>query len=232
MKTSTSRLPGNVETSASSKKRKIWPKSTSKPPAKTAVDTKQDIEIAKLKKLMKANLPPVKSTYAEGTGNPENSFVAFGMPWPQKGGDNNERLNQEIVLKSINIRYCVNVSESDNFDTMRVVIVQFMDGNEATAFPLNYATNLWLSPVTDFPNLSPFNTQSASSYHVLYDKIHNLNDNGVSQENVNLLLRPKDFRITKFKFDTDAGGSFPAFDRGLIVMFVCSDSSASPQPKD
>lgn len=201
--------------------------------AKDAVskkDLEQDKKIKLLTKKLRMNEPPVKSCYLENVDSPENVWFAFGLPYPAKGGADNERLGQEIIVKSINFRWLINASESDDFDTLRFVIVQFMDGNAATEFPLNYQSNLWLSPVTDYPYLSPFNTQSASTYRVLFDKTYNVCATGIAQMSENVLLNSKDMAISKLKFDGDTGGGLPGLDRGLIICFACSDSSASPNP--
>jgi len=198
---------------------------------KVTKDQQQDREIKRLKSIVKSNAPPVKSTYAEEVQNPENTLIAIGMPYPAKGGDNDDRLGQEIIIKSINLRWTISVSETDDFDTFRCTLVQFMDGNLVTEFPINYLTNLYLQPTTDYPVLSPFNTQSAGTYRILFDKVYNTNEAGNAQYSENLLVLGKDLAISKIKFDTDAGGSLPGLDKGLILLFVCSDSTASPNPK-
>jgi len=220
-------LSGNTYSGKSTynKKRKLGNTS------KFSKDKKQDMEIKKIKKQLKVIAPPVKSTYGEAVYNPENAWTSVAMNFPAKGTDYDERLGEEIELKSLNIRYTLSVSESDNFDTMRCVLVQYMDGNEVTQFPLDHERNLWLEPVTDYPVLSPFNTQSASTYRVLFDKVYNLNDNGQAQVTENLVFFPKDFAVTHFKFDTASGLGLPGLDRGLIILWVCSDSSATPNPK-
>lgn len=219
-------LPGNTYSGKPtySKKRKLNNSKFSK-------DKKQDLEIKKIKKQLKVIAPPVKSTYGEAVYNPENAWTSVAMNYPAKGPDNDERLGEIIEIKSINIRYTLSVSESDNFDTMRCVLVQYMDGNEEAQYPLDHARNLWLEPVTDYPVLSPFNTQSASTYRVLFDKTYNLCDGGQAQICENLLVTAKDLAISKIKFDTDGGLGLPSLDSGLIILWVCSDSTATPNPK-
>jgi len=218
------------------KKRKTpaFKRTASEPLKKETKDQQQDREIKRLKSMIKVNKPPVKSTYAEGVVSPDNSWVACAFNYPAKGGAEDERLNAEIILKSINVRFTLSVSETDDFDTMRVIIVQYMDGNEVANYPLNHDSNLWLSPTTGYPMLSPYNTQSASTYRVLYDKAFNLNENGVAQVTENVLITAKQIAqvngITRLKFDTDAGLGLPGLDRGIILMWVCSDSTASPNP--
>lgn len=228
-KTNTS-LPGDAVEPRKTYKRKGNYKFKKGPYKKRNKDQVQDREIAKLKKLIKDVAPPVKSTYSEFVLNPQNEWIAFGLPYPSLGGDPTERLGAQIKLRSINLRFNLAVSETDNFDTMRVILVQYMNGNEHDEFPLNYNTDLWLSPTTDYPILSPYNTQSASTYRVLYDEVFNLNENGKAQCAKNLVLYSKDLAIYEIKFDTDAGGALAGLDRGLIVGYACSDSSASPNP--
>jgi len=202
-----------------------------KPTSSTKKDQQQDRDIKRLKNALRVLAPPVKSRYGETVYNPENEWMSIGLPYPAKGGDKDERLGDTIDVKSINFRYTISVSETDNFDTFRCCIIQYMDGNTETNYPLNHLTNVWLQPTTDYPVLSPFNTQSASTYRVLFDKVYNVNENGVAQISENVLVLAKDMAITKIKFDTDAGLGLPALDRGLILMWICSDSSASPNPK-
>lgn len=216
------------------KKRKFFKsdrvRRTVKKSAVAKKDLEQDRKIKQLEKKLKANEPPVKSSYLENIDSPENVWFAFGLPYPAKGGADNERLGQEIIVKSVNFRWLINASETDDFDTLRFVIVQFMDGNAVSEFPLNYNTNLWLEPTTDYPYLSPFNTQSASTYRVLFDKTYNVCANGVAQMSENVLITSKDMAISKLKFDGDTGGGLPGLDRGLIICFACSDSTAVPNP--
>jgi len=205
--------------------------SKKKAPAKVSKDQQQDREIKRLKSIVKQSAPPVKSTYAEQVENPENTWIAIGMPYPAKGGDADDRLGQEIIIKSINLRWTISVSETDDFDSFRCLLVQFMDGNLVDEFPINYLPNLFLSPTSDYPVLSPFNTQSAGTYRILFDKVYNTNEAGNAQFTENLLVTSKDLAISKIKFDTDAGGALPGLDKGLILLFVASDSTASPNPK-
>lgn len=198
--------------------------------SKKSKDFKQDQEIKRLKKAIKTMAPPVKTTYSESDINPENVWTAFGVPYPAKGGAANQRLGEKIKVKSLNVRYKLSVSETDDFDTMRVVIIQYMDGNADTEFPLDYQANVWEDPVTSYPYLSPYNTRSASTYRVLYDKSHCLNQGGIAQVSENVLILAKDMAITELKFDTDNGGALAGLDRGIIICWACSDSTASPNP--
>lgn len=197
---------------------------------KVTKDQQQDREIKRLKHIVKQTAPPIKSAYVEEQQNPTNAWTAIGLPYPVKGGAADERLGQEIIIKSINYRFTLSVSESDDFDTMRVCIIQYMDGNLVNNFPIGQLTNVFLEPTGSYPVLWPFNTQSASTYRVLFDKNYNLNEQGVAQVSENLLITHKQLAITKVKFDTDAGGALPGLDRGLIMFYVCSDSTASPNP--
>lgn len=197
----------------------------------TKKDAVQDQQIKRLKRELKKISPPVKSTYIEDTENPENAWIGFTCNYPAKGGAVNERLGDEIIVKSLNIRYTLSVSETDNFDTMRVVFVQWIPSNAFGELVVNNDSLLWESTPTDFPVNSPYNTQSAPSYKVLYDKVHNLNENGVAQISENILITSRDLRVTKLKFQTDAGGQLPALNSGLIIGYVCSDSTAAPNPK-
>lgn len=209
------------------KKRKLDGKTTH---SKDEKDKKQDAQILRLTKMLKKAEPPVKSTYAEGTETPENAWIYMGVNYPAKGDAPDQRIGERIDLKSINIRFLMSDSNTDGFDTLRVVIIQYLDGNTFANFPINYQTNVWLQPTTSYPYLSPFNTQSASTYRVLYDKMYHTNENGQAQFSDNVLITPGQLAVSKYKFDTDDGGSLPGLDRGLILMAVCSDSTSSPNP--
>lgn len=194
-------------------------------------DDKQDKEIKMLKMKLKMAEPPVKTIYAEGVNNPENTFEGLGILWPGQGSDLSNRIGNQIKIKSLNIRYNLSVSESDDFDTFRVTIVQYVDGSKEGEYPLDALANTFVAPGSDYPVLVGFNTQSASRYRVLHDKVHNLNAAGQAQAFENLIFYPKDLVIDHIKFDSSGGGNFPGMDGGIIVLWVCSDSTASPNPK-
>jgi len=200
-------------------------------PSTTKKDVAQDREIKRLKASLKVLAPPVKSTYIEVVQSPENSFIGFTCKYPAKGGAKDERIGDEIEVKSLNIRYNLNVSETDNFDTMRVIFVQWIPSNALGELPVNSDPMLFENNIGDYPILWPFNTQSASSYKVLFDKVYNLNENGIAQMHENILILGKDLRVKKLKFQTDDGTQLPQLDSGLIIGYVCSDSSASPNPR-
>lgn len=198
---------------------------------KLSKDAQQDLEIKKLKKLIKKAEPPTKSSYIEVVKSPENSWDLIGAPWPAKGGAMNERLGQDIAFKSLNIRYTVNVADSDGFDTFRVLIVQWNEENEFGQPPVNHLSMLFEEALTDYPTLAPFNTQSAAKYRILYDKVHNLCDSGIAQATENVLILPSQLAVTKFTYQTDGGGQLPQLDSGIILMYIASDSTTEPNPR-
>jgi len=226
------KLPGVTSSTNRSFKRKFNGKSKSFTYGgnKYKKDMQQDMEIKRIKKQLKVIAPPVKSNYSEATYNPQNAWTGLGVPFPAKGEEPNERIGDEIVIKSVNVRYNLSVSESDTFDTMRVVFVQWNQPNTEGNLPVGQDALLWLDPSMDYPYNSPYNTQTASTYKVLFDKVYNLNDAGISQAHENLVFLPKDLKTTKLKFGTDVGTALPQLDGGLIVGYVCSDSTASPNP--
>lgn len=195
----------------------------------TAKDVQQDREIQRLKKMIKIAKPPVKSTYIENNLSPENAFEGFTFQYPAKGAAENERIGKQIDIKSVNYRFTLNVSDTDVFDTMRVIFVQWQINNAESAIPSNNL--LFLYPVGDYPNLWPFNTQNAHTYRILYDRVFNLSEGGIAQVTENILFTPKDLGITKLTFENDDGGQIPTLAGGLIMGYVCSDSSATPNPR-
>jgi len=166
------------------KKRKFH----AKPKTQKAINEKIEKEIKQLRKIEKINKPPVKSIYAENTLSPGNSWVAIALDYPALGGTANERLGPIIEMKSVNVRFVVTTSNSDTYDTVRVIFIQYMDGNTVTNYPINHDTNVWESTATSYPYIVPYNTQTASRYRVLYDEIFHVNENGVAEISRTLLF--------------------------------------------
>lgn len=216
-----------------SKKRKFH----AKPKTQKAINEKLEKEIKQLRKIEKINKPPVKSNYTENDISPDNTWHAMALDYPALGGTASERLGPIIEMKSVNVRFVVTTSNSDTYDTLRVMFVQYMDGNTDGNYPVNHDSNVWESTSTSYPYLVPFNTQTASRYRVLYDEMFHVNENGVAEISRNLLFsakaspQTKPWAISKIVFTGDTGLGLPPIESGLILGWVCSDSTASPNPK-
>lgn len=194
-------------------------------------------QILSLKRMVRSTEPPTKTCYWVYTSNPTNEWTGMGILYPTLGGALNQRLGQEITLKSIQINYKLSVASSDGFDTMRFVLVQFMDNNTSGNYPF---TNLagavkqvFLADNTqDYPYISPFNTQTKKSYRILHDQTWCLDNSGSAQATGTIMVYPRNLAYTKLHYqdNEDASGLLPGFAEGMIVGFWCSDSSASPNP--
>lgn len=230
MKRQISNLAGLDQSSRIAQKRYL-PKRKTKDTSVAALKK----EMFRLKKQMLVTKPPVKSVYQENTLSAENDWVGIGVIYPKLGGGNDERLGNQIQIKSINWRILFKVAESDDFDNVRFVIVQFLDNNTEANYPygsLNGALEkVFYNNSTDYPINIPYNTQTTQSYRVLYDEVFCLSAQGVEAVHKNILLTSKDLAVSKLVFEqADSDNNLPGLNEGLIVGFFCSDSAATPNP--
>jgi len=230
MKRQISNLAGLDQSSRTAQKRYL-PKRKTKD---TSVATLKK-EMFRLKKQMLVAKPPVKSVMGENVLSAQNDWIGIGILYPKLGGGNDERLGNQIQIKSINIRALFKVAESDNFDNVRFVLVQFLDNNTEANYPygsLNGALEkVFYNNSTDYPINIPYNTQTTQSYRVLYDEVFCLSAQGVESVHKNILLTSKDLAVSKLVFETaESDNNLPGLNEGLIVGFFCSDSAATPNP--
>lgn len=195
-------------------------------------------EIQRLKSAMVHNSPPIKTKWYIFSQTPQNEWSGMGLAWPVLGGANNQRLGQDIKLKSLQLKGIVKVSNSDTFDTARLVLVQYLDSNTSGNYPYGSLDNCVKATFLDvnsgdYPYIMPFLTQTKSSYRVLYDKTYQLDNGGNATCDVDVLITSKDLAVTKIHYldndDTDV--NLPALSEGMIVGFVCSNSTATPNPQ-
>jgi len=189
-------------------------------------------ELQTLKRRMTLVAPPVKSVYSEfaSTAN-ESGWTTFFPSLPAKGGLPNQRLGGEIHIKSVNFRVHLEVSTADNYDSMRVTGVQLKEGNVNGAYPDGWEDDIWFSRVPNsYPWLCPFNTQKASSYRIFHDMVYQMNENGVVEHFINIVLLPSDLSVTKIIFNDDDGGAFPGTEGGLFGLLFTSNSDTAPHP--
>lgn len=223
---------GNSVTSYNTRK---YVKGSSKSDTKTDKLQKQ---LNRLKASMVHNAPPIKTKWAIFTQSPQNEWGAMGIYWPTLGGANNQRLGQDIKIKSIELKGIVKVAESDDFDTVRLVVVQYLDSNTSGQYPYGglaqVVNTTFLDANTgDYPYIMPFRTQTKSSYRVLCDKTWEVNKQGKATADIHELITSKNLAVTKIHFldneDTDV--NLPGLSEGMILGFVCSNSTASPNPQ-
>lgn len=229
MKRQNTDLSGLDFTGRSSQKRTV--KKTKKGPSVKELQS----QMIRLKKQMMVAKPPVKSIWYENTLGFENAWAGVGIGYPKVGANNDERLGNQITIKSINIRALLKVAESDDFDNVRLVIVQYLDTNTEANYPygsLNSALEkVFISNTTDYPINIPWNTQNTNSYRVLYDEVFCLSAQGVEAIHKNILLTSKDLAVSKLVFEQAASDTtLPGLNDGLIIAYACSDSAATPNP--
>lgn len=209
--------------------------------AKKGGDTKTvslERQIQRLKANMVHNAPPIKTKWYIATPSAQNEWDGVGCAWPTLGGANNQRLGQDIKIKSIQYKGIVKVADSDGFDTARFVIVQYLDSNTSGQYPYgsigNCVSTTFLDTNSgDYPYIMPFKTQTKSAYRVLYDKTYQLDNGGNATCDVDVLLTAKDLAITKIHYlnNDDTEVFLPALSEGMIVGFVCSNSTTTPHPQ-
>jgi len=194
-------------------------------------------EINRLKSQIVHNAPPIKTKWYVFTNSPQNEWFGGGLAWPTLGGANNQRLGQDIKIKSLQIKGKVSVASTDGFDLFRCVLVQYLDSNTSGQYPYgsqsNAVSQTFLDVNTgDYPYIMPFKTQTKSSYRVLFDKTYILDKNGNGEDSVDIFVTSKDLAVSKIHYldndDTDV--NLPALSEGMLIFWVCSDSSATPNP--
>lgn len=222
-----------VSTNTSSNTRK-YVKGTKKGDTKTVALQKQ---INRLKASIVHNSPPVKTKWYLFSNNPQNEWFGGGMAWPTLGGANNQRLGQDIKIKSIQFKGKVSVASSDGFDMFRCVLVQYLDSNTSAQYPYGSQSNAvaqtFLDVNTgDYPYIMPFKTQTKSAYRVLYDKTFFLDNSGQAEAPVDFMVTAKDLAVSKIHFldNDDTEVNLPGLSEGMLIFWVCSDSTATPNP--
>ena len=147
-------------------------------------------------------------------------------------------MGQDIKIKSIQYKGIVKVADSDGFDTARFVLVQYLDSNTSGQYPYGSIANCvdttWIDANTgDYPYIMPFRTQTKSAYRVLYDKTYQLDNGGNATCDIDVLITSKDLAVTEIHYlnneDTDV--NLPALSEGIILGFVCSNSTTTPNPQ-
>jgi len=195
-------------------------------------------QITRLKSAMVHNAPPIKTKWNIFDNTVTNEWTGIGIAYPALGGANNQRLGQDIKVKSLQGKGTISVAESDDFDTVRFVVMQYLDSNTSDNYPYgdlgHCVQQTWLDLNTgDYPYIMPFKTQTKSAYRVLYDKTFFTDKGGNAQVPVEFLITAKDLAVSKLHFldNEDTSVNLPGLSEGLIVCFGCSDSTTSPHPR-
>lgn len=193
-------------------------------------------ELAIMKKTVakkfKEDEPPLKYTYAEFVVSPENTWTNMEFLWPIQGNTVNERLQSIIQVKSMQFNFIVKASESDGFDNVRVVFIQYVDANLSGTPPdINI---VFIDAGTSFPYIGQYNSLNRSRYRVLFDKTYCVNYNGIASIADSFTCTSRDLTTNHGKMiyisDTDTNGNVPGLEGGYVIGYCCSDSSASPNP--
>jgi len=195
-------------------------------------------QITMLKSAMVHNAPPIKTKWNIFDNTVTNEWTGIGIAYPALGGANNQRLGQDIKVKSLQGKGTVSVAESDDFDTVRFVVMQYLDSNTSDNYPYgdlgHCVQQTWLDVNTgDYPYIMPFKTQTKSAYRVLYDKTFFTDKGGNAQLPIEFLITSKDLAVSKLHYldNEDTSVNLPGLSEGLIICFACSDSTTSPHPR-
>lgn len=226
---------GQTTSTGSSSTNRKYVKATAKSDTKTVALQKQ---INRLKASMVHNSPPIKTKWYVYTSSPQNGWNPLGLAWPTLGGANNQRLGQDIKLKSVQFKGIVKVASSDGFDTTRLVICQYLDSNTSGQYPYGSFENAVQQTFLDtnsgnYPYIMPFKTQTKSSYRVLFDKTYQVDNSGTATCDIDILLTTKDFSVSKIHYldNDDTEVNLPALSEGMIIGFCCSNSTTTPHPE-
>lgn len=200
-------------------------------------------QVSPYKRKLYSIQPPIKSV-AVSRANLITTFFAsmLGLgTYPQRGGQVNQRLGSDIMLKSLEIRYTFSYTndlpDPVPFSICRISVIQFTGQNADGGFPTSSGT---ISSAIDLVYVPPhgstthannlvFNTQTKQDYRVLYDKVHNLSLAGHNSENGHVMITK--FPVPKLHFQTDVSDPhLPSLSSGLIAIFIASSNSDVPYP--
>lgn len=161
-----------------------------------------------------------------------------------QGDQENERVGEEVVLRSLKLRYTVHSADSslvlgpDDYNLVRVIVFQWRN-RDTVDVPSQSTLLRTAGPMTGFIDyvVSPHNKDSTEMYKILYDKRHLLTNDAVydgtsvslvrgagsvKHATVNIPLK----KIRRhLKFSTDSNAAV-----GHLYIALISDSSITPHP--
>jgi len=194
----------------------------------------------KLKRMIKNDAPPIKATYIEGgPGNATDSWSPIYFDWPLLGSGINNRLNDIIQVKSIQMKFTIDPSTgigSENENAVRIAMIQFVDSNASgSSTGAVGLSQIWMGDSGDYVWLNPYNPLTRSKYRVLFDKTYSITFGGNATISDEIMVTSLDMSVNKGKFvyqnDEDSNLNFPGMEGGFVCAFICSDSSAAPHPQ-
>jgi len=152
-----------------------------------------------------------------GTVNPQAVTTIL------QGTQDDQRIGDEITLKTINLRYHIEASiNAVSNDNVRVLMIQWFDTTAPTS------TQILANPATGPGVVSYYYYDSfrrGNRMKVLYDKTHSISETqgGTSGVNVNKWIKP--YKFTKH-LSFSAAGNDPIHG-GIYIIFVSDDATAN-----
>lgn len=215
-------------------KKRTFPKKETKP---TMVSLQKEITFLKssMKKKAKIDEPPLKYTYSEFAGTYTNAWSNAAMDWPTMGSGISNRLTDIIKIKSITFNFLVKASESDGFDNVRIIFIQWVDQNASgDATPAIGLSQALIDPTSSFCYLNQWNSITRNKYRVLFDKTYCVNYNGVATVADQFTVTGPNLTVNKgrmvYSNDSETNMLAPGLEGGYVVGFICSDSAVTPNP--
>lgn len=154
------------------------------------------------------------------TASSAGQILALTPPMNQ-GTANTQRMGRAIYIKSIHMRCHINTIANDVYDTVRVMIFQWMDETTPTAAAVA-ATDI-LEDIGTNPFLSALSTDNGHKVRVLHDKMYNVSENG------DWAATDKIFKKVNSKAKWKVGVA--AIETGQLFCMIISDSLALPHPR-
>lgn len=142
----------------------------------------------------------------------------YNLLAPTQGVGVNQRVGDELFLKSIDIKFRLQNSSSVNLNQCRVII--FLDEDNTLAGTNIFATTSFINTIN--APYAHYNRQYRKQFQVLFDQVYDLDVTDTAQKSVRVSV-PVNKRVT---FVT--GGSTAILQNAPKILFVSNQAAAAP----
>lgn len=163
----------------------------------------------------------VKHKLGQGDTTVNNAGTVVTLVWPSRGTANDQRVGDNIYVRSMWIDYSFAVA--DTYNLCRITIIQWYVNSTVTAPTAGAIYDAY----GDYPVYAPFNPESKQLFKVLYDKVHTVSSNGREVVHRRLRLTRNFLRTLRITEDNVTSNCIW---KGEIYAILSSDSSVTPSP--